>query len=168
MNKASWRYKSLMNNVWNFCYNLVLSLWIGGISIFTFIITPVVFRAFERDMAGKIVGKLFPGYFLYNLALSVLALVFLIAIRPFLAGKGLKLSLVLVICAIIINLFVAFKLHPDIQRVKQEIHSFEVPADDSPLRKKFGRLHAVSAALNLLLLADGVTLLVINSVVKKQ
>jgi hypothetical protein len=157
-----------MNTVWNFCYNLVLSLWIGGISIFTFIITPVVFRAFERDMAGKIVGKLFPGYFLYNLVLSVLAFVFLMTIRPLLAAKSFRLSLLLILCAVIINLFVAFKLHPEIRRIKQEIHSFEVPADDSPARKKFGRLHAVSAVLNLLLLADGVTLLIISSVVNRQ
>ncbi|RJQ44721.1 MAG: DUF4149 domain-containing protein [Nitrospiraceae bacterium] len=161
-------YNVFMNKVWSFCYNLILSLWIGGISIFTFIVTPAVFRSFERDMAGRIVGKLFPGYFIYNLALSALALALLIMIRSFLTSKAFKFSLVLIICAIIINLFVAFKLHPDINRIKQEIHSFETPADDSPLRKQFGRLHAVSATLNLLLLADGITLLVFSSVMKKQ
>lgn len=157
-----------MNNIWNFCYNLALSLWVGGISIFTFIITPVIFRSFERDMAGKIVGKLFSGYFMYNLALSLLSLVLLVTVRPLLAKSGFKLSLILIACAVIINLFVIFKLHPEIIRVKQEIHSFEVQVDDSPVRKKFRKLHAVSASLNLLLLADGITLLFISSVLKKQ
>jgi len=156
-----------MNTFWNFCYNLTLSLWVGGISIFTFLITPAIFRSFERDMAGKIVGTLFTGYFIYNLVLSVLALILLGVIRSFLTGSGFKLSLILVICAILINLFVTFKLHPDIRKVKQEIHTFEEPAGDSPLRKKFGKLHAVSASLNLLLLADGITLLLL-SVMKKQ
>lgn len=155
-----------MSNIWSFCYNLTLSLWIGGISIFTFIITPVIFRSFERDMAGKIVGKLFPGYFTYNIILSVVALILLFMIRSLLSRSGLKLSLVLVVCAVIINLFVAFKLHPDIKKVKQEIHSFEEPDGDSPLRKQFGKLHAVSASLNLLLLADGITLLFL-SIMKK-
>lgn len=156
-----------MSNIWNFCYNLILSLWIGSIFVFTFLLTPAVFRSFERDMAGRIVGTMFAGYFTYNLALSVLALILLVIIRSFLTGPGFKLSLILVICAVIINLFVAFKLHPDIRKVKQEIHSFEGPAGDSPLRKKFGKLHAVSASLNLLLLADGITLLFL-SVMKKQ
>jgi uncharacterized membrane protein len=155
-------------NIWNFCYNVTLSLWVGGISIFTFIITPAIFRSFDRDMAGTIVGKLFPGYFTYNLALSVIALGLLVAIRPMPAKWGFKSSLILVACAVIINLFVAFKLHPDIIRVKQEIHSFEGRTDDAPARKEFRKLHAISASLNLLLLADGITLLFISSVLKKQ
>jgi len=157
-----------MNNIWNFCYYLVLSLWVGGISIFTFIVTPVIFRSFERDMAGKIVGKLFHGYFIYNLALSVLSLVLIMTVRSLLSKLGFKLSLILIACAVIINLFVIFKLHPEIIRVKQEVHSFEVPADDSQMRKEFRKLHAVSASLNLILLADGIALLFISSVLKKQ
>jgi hypothetical protein len=156
-----------MNNIWNFFYNLTLSLWVGGISIFTFIITPVIFRSFERDMAGKIVGYLFPGYFTYNTVLSVLACVLLVPVRPFLSKFSFKASLILVVLAVIINVYVAVKLHPDIKKVKQEIHSFESPADDSPPRKKFGKLHALSASLNLLLLADGVTLLLLSGLLKK-
>jgi hypothetical protein len=157
-----------MNSIWNFCYNLTLSLWVGGISIFTFIITPVIFRSFDRDMAGKIVGELFPGYFIYNLALSVLSFFLLMTIRPLLAKSAVKLSLILVACAVIINLFVVFKLHPEIIKVKQDIHSFKAVADDSPVRKEFRKLHAVSASMNLLLLADGISLLFISSVLKKQ
>ena len=157
-----------MNNIWHVCYNLVLSLWVGGISIFTFIVTPVIFRSFERDMAGKIVGKLFPGYFAYTLALSILAFILLLIMRSLFSKFSFNLSLGLVIFAVLINLFVAFKLHPEIRQVKQEIHSFETLADDSPLRKTFGRLHAVSASLNLLLLADGITLLVLSTVLKRQ
>ena len=160
-------YYVRMNNVLHFCYTFALSLWIGGISIFTFIITPVIFRSFERDMAGKIAGKLFPGYFTYNIVLAVLALILLVMVRSLFTKSGFNLSLALVICAVIINLFAAFKLHPEIKKVKQEIHSFEAPAHDSLLRKKFGKLHAVSASLNLLLLADGITLLFISSVLKK-
>lgn len=155
-----------MNNVWNFCYNLVLSLWIGGISIFTFIVTPAVFKSFDRDMAGKIVGKLFPGYFTYNTALSVFALALLLTMRSLFTKSGYRLSLILVICAVIVNFFIVFKLHPAAIKVKQEIHSFQTPDADSPLRKEFRKLHAVSASLNLLLLADGAALLVI-SVLKK-
>lgn len=149
-------------------YNLVLSLWVGGISVFTFLVTPVIFSSFERDMAGRIVGKLFPAYFACVLVLSLFAFILLLMLRPLFSKFSYKLSLALVVCAVIINLFVAFKLHPEIRQVKKEVHSFETPADDSPLRKRFGRLHAVSAVLNLLLLADGITLLVLSTALKKR
>jgi hypothetical protein len=58
--------------------------------------------------------------------------------------------------------------HPELKAIKKEIHSFETVSDDDPLRKKFGRLHGVSAALNLLLLADGITLLLIGTMIKRQ
>jgi uncharacterized membrane protein len=156
-----------MNSVGSFFYNFILSLWIGGMAVFTFIITPVIFKVYERDMAGKIVGNLFPSYFIYTLVLSVLALLLLAAVRPLFMSWGFKLSMILIVCAILINIFTAMKLHPEIKKVKQEIHSFEAPADDSPLRKKFGKLHAVSAILNLLVLADGIALLFISSVMKR-
>ncbi len=156
-----------MSTVWHFLYNLVLALWIGGMSIFTFIVTPAIFRSFGRDMAGEIVGKLFPGYFLSLLALSILTLLLFFPVRSLIAASAHKWSLFLIIMAILINLFVSFKLHPEIKKMKQEIHSFESGSQESPLRKKFGQLHAVSAALNLLLLADGSVLLFISTVSRR-
>ncbi len=156
-----------MNSVVHISYNLVLSLWIGGISIFTFIVTPVIFKSFSRDMAGKIVGEIFPGYFWYLLALSVIALILIVASSSDFPRSGYRWSMILIVTALAINIFVAFKLHPEIKQVKQEIHSFESLPEDGPLRKKFGKLHAVSAVLNLFLLADGTALLVIGSILRK-
>jgi Domain of unknown function (DUF4149) len=145
----------------------VLSLWIGGIALFTFIITPVIFKSYPRDMAGEIVGQLFPGYFLYNLVLSFLALILFLLTGTEMAQKGPGISLFCLVIAVLINIFVGFKLHPEIKVIKKEIHSFETVSNDDPLRKKFRRLHGISAALNLLLLADGVTLLLIGITIKK-
>ena len=69
-------------------YTLILALWVGGISIFTFIVTPEIFRSFSRDEAGKIVGKLFPDYFLFTLALSVLVLLVLPLCRSIFGQAG--------------------------------------------------------------------------------
>jgi hypothetical protein len=51
--------------------------------------------------------------------------------------------------------------------VKQEVSSFERESPDSPARKKFARLHGVSAALNLFLFVDGIILLVADPLGKK-
>lgn len=148
-------------------YNFILSLWVGGIFIFTFLVTPIIFQSFGKDTAGEIVGKLFPFYFPYNLIISVLALivfVLLIMIRKQLESK---ITMVLLIAAIVINLFITFRLYPDINSAKQQIATFETQSDDSPMRKKFRKLHSVSAILNILLLIDGAVLLILNNIAKK-
>jgi hypothetical protein len=151
-----------VKTVWSFLYALVLALWVGGIAIFTFVVTPAIFGSFTRDMAGEIVGKLFPGYFLYNLVLSLLALG-LLFIGFNASDMRCRLSLLLAAGAIVINLFVAFGLHPEIKEVKEAIHSFETVSAESPLRKKFAVLHTVSATLNLIVLAEGIGLILIRT-----
>jgi uncharacterized membrane protein len=150
-----------MKQAWFSLYLLSLALWTGGMALFTFIVTPAIFRSYGRDMAGQIVGTLFPGYFAYNLAISAAALVLF-----FLAAQGratllYRLSLFLLTAAIIANAYISYRLYPAAQQVKQQVSSFEREAPDSPLRKQFRRLHGVSAILNLLLLADGTALLII-------
>ncbi len=148
-------------------YTLILALWVGGISLFTFIVTPDIFRSYGRDAAGEIVGKLFPGYFIFTLVLSALALLALPFCKSLFGQTGYRWSLLLSVIAVAINVFVYFKLHPEIRLVKQEVHSFQSLPEDSPERKTFRKLHAVSATLNLILLADGVTLLIISTAAKR-
>ncbi|OGW37509.1 MAG: hypothetical protein A2010_07135 [Nitrospirae bacterium GWD2_57_9] len=154
-----------MKNAWFSLYLLVLALWVGGIAVFTFIVTPVIFKSYARDMAGDIVGKLFPGYFAYLLVLSALALLVLLAgNRSLLAWR---VSFFLVAAALFVNVFMMFKLHPAIVKVKQEIVSLDRDAPASITRDSFRKLHAASAALNLFLFVDGVGLLVSSSLLKR-
>ncbi len=152
---------------WFSIYNLVLALWVGGIALFTFILTPVIFRSFGRDMAGEIVGRLFPGYFFYNLVLSAAALAIFFMLSADRTAWAHRLSLVLLAAALIVNLFIVLKLHPEAVKVKREITSFEREEPESAARKKFAKLHSVSAALNLFLLVDGIALLVTGPLTKK-
>jgi uncharacterized membrane protein len=152
---------------WFSFYNFILALWIGGIAIFTFIVTPVIFKSYPRDQAGEIVGRLFPGYFLYNLVLAAVALVLFFLVTNEQSNLTYRLSLVCAVTALLINLFVVFKLHPDSVRIKQQVTSFERESPDSPARKQFRRLHGVSMALNLVLLAEGIVLLVTGPLIRK-
>ncbi len=148
-------------------YTLLLALWIGGISLFTFIVTPEIFRSYDSDAAGEIVGKLFPGYFLFTLVLSILVLLAVPLCRSLFGQSEFRWSLGLAVIAVSINAFVFFKLHPEIHEVKKEVHSFQSLRDDSAARKTFRKLHAVSMTLNLILLADGAALLLIGTSLKK-
>jgi len=152
---------------WFSIYQLVLALWVGGIATFTFIVTPIIFKSYGRDTAGGIVGKLLPPYFWYNLILAALALLVFFLVAADRSGTASRLSLVLLSAALVINVFIVFKLHPEAVKVKQGVTSFERESPDSPARKKFSRLHGVSAALNLFLLVDGILLLVAGPLGKK-
>ena len=112
-------------------------------------------------------GKLFPGYFIYTLVLTLLALfLFLLAARDGLL-PDYRLSLSLLILSLAVSLFVAFWIHPATVDIKKTVASFERESSDSPGRKKFARLHALSASLNLLLLVDGIVLIVVAPGLKK-
>jgi MFS family permease len=148
-------------------YRLTLSLWVGGMAIFTFLVTPILFRSLGRDEAGRIVGLYFPAYFTYNLVLAAAALAafFLLSRRGWRAPHW--------VCAFLLALAVAsagflrFGYYPRAQAVKARIASFEtVPASD-PLRQEFSRLHGASMGLNLFLLADGALLLLLAPAVRR-
>jgi len=141
-------------------YNVVLALWIGGMSIFTFLVAPAIFKSYGRDTASDIVGHIFPGYFLYDLVLSAVALVLFFLITVDRKAFVSRLSLVLLAAALIVNVFIVLKLYPEVIQAKQDVASFERESPDSPARKNFRRLHALSTTLNLFLLVDGITLLI--------
>jgi len=152
---------------WFSFYNVVLALWVGGMSIFTFLVAPVIFKSYGKDMASDIVGHIFPGYFLYDLILAAVALALFFLITVERKAFASRLSLVLLAAALIVNVFIVFKLHPAAVKAKQEVTSFEREAPDSPARRKFARLHTLSATLNLFLLVDGITLLIAVPAIKK-
>lgn len=142
-------------------YRLTLSLWVGGNAIFTFLVTPILFRSLGRDEAGRIVGLYFPAYFTYNFVLAAVALAgfFLLAARGWRVAHWACLALL--VLGVASAGFVRFGYYPRAQAVKARIASFEtVPATD-PLRREFSRLHGASMALNLFLLADGAALLLL-------
>jgi len=148
-------------------YRLMLALWVGGISMYTFLVTPVLFRYFGRDFASTIVDRLFLFYFPYTLVVAVLAFGFFLASEPK-QGERRGLSRVLLIGAVLISLFVNFGLYPEVRKTKREITSFEKEPADSPARAKFRALHGISMALNLALLADGAVLIVIGSLQRRR
>lgn len=139
-------------------YRLALALWLGGMAVFTFVMTPVIFRAYGRDTAGAVVGTMMPVYFRYGMILVAVALV-----ARFLsgqAGPGARrlLGSALLAAALLLSAAHAFVLLPKIEAVKKTVASFETTPKDDPARREFSRLHGISMALNLLLLAEGVVL----------
>jgi hypothetical protein len=138
-------------------YRLAISLWAGGNAIFTLMLTPILFKTESRDIAARIVGNLFPGYFRWGLACGVIAL----ASRLLGGGLAVRLPVAILICMLLTTSFQAFYVEPKAAELKQKIGSFETTPKDHPLRKEFSRLHGVSAVCNLTVLAGGVVLVLL-------
>ncbi len=114
-------------------YRLALALWVGGVSIFTFLVTPALFRGLGRDEAARTVGLLFPAYFPYVLSVT------LVALAAFLARPRLGWDARRVLCAVLLALAVAasgwsrFWYYPEAAELTREIASFEAVAPEHPL-----------------------------------
>lgn len=140
-------------------HRLSVALWAGGMSLFTFIVTPAIFRSRGRDAAGEIVGAIFPWYFRYCLAVIGIALVTRIAAGSAFAGARQIAGTVLVVLALSLSAYHAFSLAPRIHAMKTRIASFESVPADHPSRREFSRLHGISMGVNLAVLAAGVVLI---------
>jgi putative copper export protein len=138
-------------------YRISVAFWVGGVALFTFVLTPILFKTQPRDLAGKIVGVLFPGYFYWGLACGAVALVSLLLHR----GRHFVPALILLVLMLAATACQSFVLEPRAAALKEEIGSFESTSRDHPLRREFSRLHSISAACNLVVLAGGVVLIVL-------
>ncbi len=138
-------------------YRLAVAFWMGGAALFTFVLTPIIFKSYNRDMAGQIVGYLFPGYFRWGLACGAVALVCQLLIR----GRNFVPVLALIVIMLVLTSFQAFFIEPRAAALKKEIPSFETTPKDHPLRKEFARLHGISAVCNLAVVGGSVVLVVL-------
>ncbi|NJC87691.1 MAG: DUF4149 domain-containing protein [Desulfuromonas sp.] len=138
-------------------YRLAVAGWLGGAALFTFVLTPALFRELDRDTAGSIVGILFPGYFRWGLACGVIALACLLLTRP----PRLLASAIIIVAMLVVTSLQAFVIEPKAAALKQEIPSFVTTPVDHPLRQQFMLLHAFSAAGNLGVIGGGIALILL-------
>jgi hypothetical protein len=140
-------------------YNLAVSCWLGGAALFTFLLTPKLFAAYPRDLAGNIVGLLFPDYFRWGLACGAVALLCQLINR----GRFAVASLLIIATMLILTSVQAFIIEPRAAELKLSIPSFETTSKDDPLRVQFRTLHGLSMAANLAVIVGGVILVVLAS-----
>lgn len=138
-------------------YRLAVALWLGGAALFTFVLTPILFRSESRDVAGRIVGLFFPGYFRWGIACGVIAIV----CRLVMGGKWTAPAAVIIALMLTLSSFQAFYIEPKAAEIKKQIVSFETTPKDDPMRRQFSKLHGVSAVCNLSVIAGGVILVIL-------
>lgn len=145
-----------------FLHLLSLSIWIGAMVFFSFLVAPAIFKKLPRETAGDVVGEIFPKYWLLGYATcvtAVLTLVIMSAHERIMLGARMVLLLLMTGAVLYNGLVVAEKA----RRIKAEIRVAGQQEEKDRLRGRFKRLHAISSALNMLSLSLGVVLIFLTS-----
>ncbi len=120
---------------------LFTALLFGGMTLYSFGFAPMVFSALKADVAGGLLRKAFPHYYLFVLVTAVGAAATLATFDMFAA--------VLMIGTAAVALIARQMLMPAINAAR-----------DSGAKSRFDRLHGLSVALNMVQLAAVVWALV--------
>jgi Domain of unknown function (DUF4149) len=120
---------------------LATSLLFGGMTLYSFGFAPLVFTALPADVAGQLLRRAFPHYYLFVLLTAAAAGVALWPGDPVASG--------LMAATAIIAIVARQLLMPAINAAR-----------DADAKSRFNRLHGLSVALNMVQLAAVVAVLV--------
>ena len=124
--------------------------WLGGMIFFSYVAAPAAFKVLDRQAAGNFVGVVFPKYFFMGYVASVVLLITL-----YLIGKNnlAAVRVPLIIMAVLTGLsFVhGMVIGPRARSIKAEYSSLAEGPEKAALKKSFGKIHGVSAVVNLLI-----------------
>ncbi len=156
--------QALGRTLLNGAFLFALVLWGGMVFFFAFIATPAIFAGLDRDSAARLLGDLFPRYFLVQLLCVAVALAAMLArlawgVAPRrLVGAAAGLLGV----ALALALYANFAMLPRLQEAQASVPSFVTTPREDPARQAYGRLHGRAMVLNAVtaLLGAGALVLV--------
>ena len=141
----------LRRTVQNLLFLVPLAIWTGAAVGLTFLTTPAIFAALDRDTASRLVSQLFPGYFRLGLLCLSLALVAAVAMVWPARPRRWWLTPVLLLGALSLMLVAGLVLEPRVAAVQAQIPSF-ITDTDSLARREFRTLHSLSSILNVVVM----------------
>jgi len=149
-------------NIARFLHLFSLVVWQGSIIFFSFFAAPAIFKALPREDAGDVVGRIFPRYWVMGYVCSVVSLASLIYLC-YLADIFLKKRLTLLVLMTIITFYSGFSIGKKARALKAEMRVAGPGGAKEALRKRFKKIHAISASLNMLVFVLGVFLIYYTS-----
>ena len=142
--------------------SVAVSLWLGAMAFFAFVVAPAAFATLEREAAGRLVTAIFVRYYLAGTVLGVLALAGCVGSGMLRGWRGLDwLPLALVVLMLALTLYAWAVVLPAAHAAR------EAGAGASPAEAgRFARLHRLSSVLNGTVMIAGVALLVVEVIRK--
>ena len=139
----------------NFVHLLSMVIWVGMIVFFTFFAAPSIFKALPKELAGEVIGHIFPKYWAIGYAMSAVSIGTALYLSSFAKFFPTVKVLILVVMAVL-SLYSGLVVGKEARKIKAEIKIVESVEVKETLRSNFKKVHAKSAVLNLIILILGV------------
>ncbi|MBI2412005.1 MAG: DUF4149 domain-containing protein [Deltaproteobacteria bacterium] len=147
-----------MLNFFRFLLLISMVVWIGMLIFFTFFVAPSIFKVLPRELASDLVGDLFPKYWMIGYAAGVLSLLSLIAVSLIeKAFPAARISLVALMTAM--TFYSGLIVGEKARVMSAEIRNIQDPVKKEEMRARFKKVHAQSAAINMAVMASGITVI---------
>ncbi len=144
-----------MSALFRYVLLLAVVVWIGGIVFFSFIASPSVFKLLPRELAGQVVGDIFPKYHLLGYVSCVLALGCLLGLHRLGTTRSLRTAAVIIALMGTVQLTMGAVIGPQVTAARDAAKAAPAGSEQERLQKKFRSLHAGSMIFNLVLLILG-------------
>ena len=142
-------------------YLIALSVWIGEIVFFSFVVAPSVFRAFPPSDAGRAVAAIFPTYYQIGYVCGV---VLLLASVGFLISGAARtvwgVAASLSAAMLVATLYAGLAVQPRASALRLQMHA---EATLPPVKDAFDRLHRTAVWLNGGVLIGGIVLSILTA-----
>jgi hypothetical protein len=125
---------------------LALSLWIGGIVFVSAVVAPVAHASMaSKALAGQIVGKSLKRLNTIELVCCFFLIATTFLAFRFVSGRpdNLWTLLLVILCMGILTSFYTFYLTPRLEKIKEEVPTFDSLSANHPAKVEFHRWHTI-------------------------
>jgi uncharacterized membrane protein len=144
---------------------VTVSVWLGAMGFFAFVVAPAAFATLEREAAGRFVSAIFPRYYAVSAGLGVIVLAASGARAASMGWRGRDwLPLALAAAMLVLTLYAWVVVLPAAHAAREAARRADAAA--SVEAAWFARLHRASGLLNALVMIAG-TVLLVTEVVRR-
>ena len=133
----------------------LLTLWVGGLWVTGLVVAPLLFKNYERALAGEFAGRLFAGLSLLGMVCTALLLALAVARARQRAWRDWRAAVLLLMLVIVV--VGEFGLAARMRELKELLAT--APAATAVLAE-FGGLHRIASLLFLVNSALGLVLVI--------
>ncbi|MBI5642698.1 MAG: DUF4149 domain-containing protein [Deltaproteobacteria bacterium] len=151
-----------MLNFLRFIFLTSLVVWMGMLIFFTFFVAPSIFKVLPRELAGDLVGDIFPKYWMIGYIAGILTLASLIGMSIIeKAFPAIRIAILALMTAI--TFYSGLVLFERARAVMVEVKASSDPVKKEELRKNFKKIHIESAVLNMAVMISGLAVVLFVS-----
>lgn len=158
-----------MVETFKFIHLASIVVWVGSIVFFSFFAAPSIFRSLSREEAGKLVGLIFPKYYMVGYVSGFLSITTLFYLGNMDGSILPETRLAILVFMAIVTLYSGIFVGGKARRIKAEIQELKDSTEENNkeklggLRKEFGKTHRVSMILNVTVFLSSLVLVYLTA-----